>query len=141
MACKFILPALILLCMVCSCLGSRKQQKNPFYVKKSDYVTAYKTAFMSGCLYASTNGNFYSFLQGNNDLGLFTEADLISHVKVNEADSLGRIYAKKIPLFTYGDGAGKLPGFSRCMVFTLSKEVDSIAKATYRRYVKTGSRK
>jgi hypothetical protein len=116
---------------VISCTAHKKNQSNDFFVKEDDFLKAYKTAFVAGCLNEGTNGNFYKFLNDNNDLGLFTEGDLISHFRVNEADSLGRVYAKRIKTFTYGDGRGKVPNFSGCMHFAFSNEVDSIAKRSY----------
>ncbi len=115
-----------------TCSTTKKNQSNDFFVKEDDYINAFKTAFLCGCLDKGTRGNFYKFLSENNDLGLFTEGDLISHFKVNEADSLGRMYSNRIKPFNYGDGRGKVPNFSRCMGFALSSEIDSIARASYK---------
>lgn len=132
MGIKLNLLAIVFFALVSSCISTRKGQDNDFFVKKNDYIKAYKTAFVCGCLNEGTKGNFYQFLKDNNDLGLFTEGDLISHFKVNEADSLGRIYSTRIKPFTYGDGQGKIPNFSRCMLFAFSNEIDSIAKESYK---------
>lgn len=132
MGIKLISFTTILFALTCSCSSTKKSLKNDFFVKEDDYTKAYKTAFMCGCLNEGTKGNFYKFLQDNNDLGLFTEGDLISHFKVKEPDSLGRIYSSRIKPFTYGDGQGKVPNFSRCMLFAFSIEIDSIAKESYR---------
>lgn len=132
MGIKLILFSVLLVILGSSCRSIKKSQENEFFVKKDDFVKAYKTAFMCGCLNEGTKGNFYKFLRDNNDLGLFTEGDLISHFRVNEADSIGQIYSSLINPFTYGDGQGKVPNFSRCMLFAFSNEIDSIAKESYK---------
>lgn len=137
MGIKLISFAIILFALASSCSSIKKSLKNDFFVKEEDYTKAYKTAFVCGCLNEGTKGNFYKFLQENNDLGLFTEGDLISHFKVNEADSLGRIYSGRIKPFTYGDGQGKVPNFSRCVVFAFSNEIDSIARESYKQMLKS----
>jgi len=132
MGIKLISFAILLHVFAYSCNSSKKSRRNDFFIKEDDYTKAYKTAFICGCLNEGTKGNFYKFLRDNNDLGLFTEGDLMSHFKVKEADSLGRIFSSRIKPFTYGDGQGKVPYFSRCILFALSKEVDSIAKESYK---------
>lgn len=136
MGVKLVLSAIVFFVLAASCNSTKKSQQTDFFVKEDDYVKAYKTAFVCGCINEGTKGNFYKFLRDNNDLGLFTEGDLISHFKVNEADSLGQVYSRKIKPFTYGDGEGKVPNFSRCMLFALGNEIDSIAKASYKQTLK-----
>ncbi len=131
MGTKLIFCLVIFNIATMSCSSIHRYSKNDFFVREDDYVKAYKTAVMCGCLNEGTNGNFYKFLEDNKDLGLFTEGDLISHHKVNEASNLGKLYAQKIEPFNYGDGKGKIPNFSRCFLYALSKEVDSIAKKNY----------
>lgn len=132
MGIKLISVLLTLTVFVSSCSSPRKSQNNDFFVKEEDFLKAYKIAFLCGCLNENTKEKFNKFLKENNDLGLFSEGDLISHYKVNEADSLGRVFSKRIKPFTYGDGEGKMPNFSSCMYFVLGHEVDSLAKESYR---------
>ena len=82
---------------------------------------------MSGCLIEGTNGEFSNFLIKNNDLGLFTEVEMLFHSTVSIADSIGRIHAKKIIPFTYGDGKKKIPIFSECVRYALSKRTTAYA--------------
>ena len=135
MGSKLNLLGIVFFVLVFSCKSVIKNQGNDFFVKKEDYIKAYKTAFVCGCLNQGTKGNFYKFLKDNNDLGLFTEGDLISHSKVKEADSLGRKYSIQITPFTYGDGKDKIPIFSKCMLFAFNTEVDSIANVSYKKYM------
>jgi hypothetical protein len=124
-------------CLFSSCSTSREYRHSDFYVKREDFIKAYKAAFFCGCMNGGTAGNFYKFLKDNNDLGLFSEGDLISHFRVNEADSIGRTYSNKIEPFNYGDGLGKKPVFSRCMVYALSAEVEKLARESYKQTMKS----
>jgi len=72
-------------------------------------------------------------MKENNDLGLFTEVEVISHQKVKEADSIGRKFSHNIKTLNYEDAGNKKPITSRCIYYSLSKEVDSLAKDSYRR--------
>lgn len=69
-------------------------------------------------------------------MGLFSEIDMIYHSGANIADSLGRAFAKTIKPFNYGDGKGKIPNYSGCVLYALSKEIDSVAKESYRQMLK-----
>jgi hypothetical protein len=133
MGTKLILTATVLLILTSACSNIKKSKKTDFFVREKDFIDAYKSAFLCGCINESTQGNFYKFLKENNDLGLFTEGDLISHFKVKEADSLGKVFSNRIELFNYGDGKGKKPIFTSCFYYSLSKEVDSLAKISYRK--------
>ena len=73
MGTKLSLFATVLFVIASSCISTNKSQDNDFFVKKEDFVKAYKTAFVCGCINEGTKGNFYKFLKDNNDLGLFTE--------------------------------------------------------------------
>lgn len=115
---------------------NRKTVSNENVLSEEDYVKAYKTVVLFGCINGGTNGKFSTFLVENNDLGLFTEVDMIYHAVVNIADSLGRDFAKTIKPFEYGDGKGLVPIYSRCFLYALSKEIDSVAKVSYREMLK-----
>lgn len=122
--------------LIMSCTATKKKISNDFFVKEEDYVKAYKTVVLYGCLNEGTKGNFSNFLKENNDLGLFSEVDMIFHSTANIADSLGCVYSRKIKPFTYGDGQGKIPNFSRCVLYAFSNEVDSFAKESYKQTLK-----
>jgi hypothetical protein len=132
MGIKINLFVMIFVTFAWSCRTAKTNRGNEFFVQKDDFIKAYKTAFVCGCLNQGTSGNFYKFLKENNDLGLFTEADLISNFTVAEADSLGRAYSSHIKPFDYGDGKGMVPNFSRCLFFALSHQIDSISRARYK---------
>jgi hypothetical protein len=127
---------IIFFVIVVSCAPTKRQASDDFPVKEEDYIKAYKTVVLFGCLNEGTKGSFSSFLKENNDLGLFSEVDMIFHSTANTADSIGREYSKKIEPFTYGDGKGKNPTFSRCVLYALSREVDSLAKESYKQSLK-----
>lgn len=132
---KYYLAILVLLL---SCGVSKHNNKsNTFYISEEDYVKAYKTVILSGCLSEGTHGEFSNFLIKNNDLGLFTEVEMLFHSTVNIADSIGRIHAKKIIPFTYGDGNKKIPIFSECVRYALSNEIDKLAKEKYKQYLRS----
>jgi len=120
-----------------SCSSGKKAITNDYFVKEVDYIKAYKAFVFYGCFNEGTKGDFFEFLKKNNDLGLFTETELIFHTSANFADSLGRIYSHKIEPFDYGDGKGKTPNLSACLNYAFSNEIDSIAKIKYRKLLKS----
>lgn len=126
----------VFLLLVASCTTTKKRVSSGYSVSEEDYIKAYKTVVLYGCLNEATKGNFYTFLLQNNDLGLFSEVDMIFHLTASIADSLGKSYSKTIKPFTYGDGQGKVPNFSGCVLYALSKEVDSFAKESYKQALK-----
>ena len=103
-----------------------------YYVKETDYVNAFRSFVFANCLNEGTKGNFSEFLEKNNDLGLFSETEIIFHSAAKYADTLGRAYSHKIVPFDYGDGKGKIPNLSECYLYALSKEIEAIAKKKYR---------
>jgi hypothetical protein len=121
---------------IAACSMNRKTVSNVNLVSEEDYVKAYKTVVLYGCINEGTKGKFSTFLIENNDLGLFSEVDMIYHSGANIADSLGRVFAKTIRPFDYGDGKGKVPNYSRCVLYALSREIDSVAKESYRQMLK-----
>lgn len=127
----------LLLVFLMSCSGTKKYSKNDFFIEKKTYISSYKIAFMYGCLNEATKGNFRKFLEENNDLGLFTEVEVLSHSIVAEARYLGGEYAAKIEPFDYGDGKGKVPNFADCFYYANSHEVDSIINKKYQLFLKS----
>ena len=129
---RLILLALLSTVLVLACNASKKNQSNEFSISEDAFIKSYKTAFICGCINEATNENFARFMRDNNDLGLFTEVEVISHQRVKEADSIGRKFSQNIKSLNYEDAGNKKPVISRCIYFSLSKEVDSLAKASYR---------
>ena len=129
---KLIKLALISSVLLSACSSSSKNQSGNFYVKEEDYIKSYKISFVCGCINGGTSENFTKFIKDNNDLGLFTEVEVISHQKVKEADSIGRKFSLQIKALSYEDAGNKKPIISRCIYYVLRKEVDSLAKASYR---------
>ena len=134
MGIKLIKPlCLILVIGFTSCTAIQKFKKSDFYISYDDYKKSYNTAFICSCINESTNNNLNKFIADNNDAGLFTESELITPSKVMEADSLGRLYAKKIVAINYADANFKKPIISRCIWFSLSKDVDTIIRKSYKK--------
>lgn len=136
MGTKLKYTSIILVLALVGCSITKHSNLNPFFVKEADYVESYKVAFICGCINEGTKGNFTKFMTDNNDLGLFSEAELISHQRVNEADSVGRVYSKKLVPLDYGDAQNRTPLISGCIYFALGREVDSLAKKSYKSYTK-----
>ncbi len=122
MSCLFLL----------ACNASKRNKASDFSVNKEDYIKSYKVAFICGCINEGTKEKLANIIKENNDLGLFTEVEVMSHQKVKEADSIGRTFSYKIKPLNYGDANNKKPIISRCIYYSLSNEVDSLAKASYR---------
>ena len=121
---------------ILSCSSSKKVNSNDYLVNEKDYIKAYKAFVFYGCFNEGTKGNFSEFLKKNNDLGLFSETEVIFQSTANFADSLGRIYSHKIEPFDYGDGKGKTPNLSACLLYAFSNEIDSLAKINYKQLQK-----
>lgn len=128
---KLIKLALLSSVLLLACTTSKKKQSNEFSTSEDEFIKSYKTAFICGCINEATNENFARFMRDNNDLGLFTEVEVISHQRVKEADSIGRRFSQNIKSLNYEDAGNKKPIISRCIYFSLSKEEDSLAKASY----------
>ena len=120
-----------------SCTSIRNYKKSDFYVKKDEYLRAHKIAFICGCINEGTNNSLNKFMIENKDVSLFSEAELISHYRVKEADSIGRIYFKKINPINYEDAGYGKAIFSNCIYYAYSKEVDKIARMSYKQIRKS----
>jgi hypothetical protein len=105
-------------------------------MKQEDFIKSYQVAFVCGCINAGSNNNFNKFLKENNDLGLFSEVEFLSHGVVKEADSLGRVYANKVRPINYGDAGDRKPYFSRCIYLSQSREVYTLIKSQYKKLKK-----
>ncbi|MDE3126265.1 MAG: hypothetical protein KGK14_12170 [Bacteroidota bacterium] len=128
MAIKLKQTGILLILVLGGCAPTRHSKSNDFFVKEEDYVKSYKVAFICGCINEGTKENLTKFITDNNDLGLFSEAEFISHQRVNEADSVGRIYSKRLKPLDYADAGNRTPYISGCIYFALGNEVDKIAK-------------
>jgi hypothetical protein len=126
---------LILSIILTSCYCSKHTISKSANINKSDYVNAFKAYVFSGCFNESTNEKFNKFLIANNDLGLFSENEIIFHSVSNFADSIGREFSRNIKPFDYGDGQGLMPNYSGCYLFSLSEKIDSLAIIKYNNYL------
>jgi hypothetical protein len=105
-------------------------------LKQEDFIKAYKVSFICGCINAGTKGAFQKFMLDNNDLALFSEVELVSHDVVLEADSIGRIYANRIGPINYSDAGNRVPYVSSCIYYSMSRQVDSLARISFKRFKK-----
>lgn len=124
---------LILLIIVSSC----KIQKQPYQTnnfERDEYILAYKKCILYGCIEEATNNNFNKFSKENNDLGLTIERAILYSGVINEPFELGKKMAKDIRIINYSDYEGRKPIFSDCVSFAFSKETDSIASISYKKY-------
>lgn len=111
--------------------ASNKMNKVPF--TEEDYILAYKKEVLYGCINQKTENNFYKLMDSYKDLGLYTEVSLLYHEVADNALQLGENFSKTIKPVNYPDAENKLPIFRDCVDYAFGKEVDSIARATYKR--------
>ena len=136
MGIKLIYRSCLFVILLSACTSTKNRGSNDFSIKEEDYIKSYKIAFVCGCINEGTKENFTRFMLDNKDLGLFTEAEVISHQRVNEADSVGRVYSRTIKPLNYEDAGDKKPYVSRCIYFALGREVPSFAKVSYQGMLK-----
>ena len=136
MGIKLIYRCCLFVILLSACTTTKNRASNDFSINEDDYIKSYKIALVCGCINEGTKENFTKFIVDNNDLGLFTEAEVISHQRVKEADSVGRVYSRTIKPLNYVDAGDKKPYVSRCIYFALGREVDSLAKESYKRTLK-----
>jgi hypothetical protein len=129
--------AAIFVTLFISCSGSQKFKKSDYYIKETDFINSYKTAFICGCINGATNDSLKTFMANIGDNGLFTDIEMISYSIVKEADSTGRLYSKKIVPINYEDAGYRKPIVAGCIKLGLSKDVDKIAKVRYKRILKS----
>ena len=127
---------LIVLIILSSCSTSKDFRELYPNMKKKDFIESYQIAFVNGCMNAGTNNNFSRFLWENNDLGLFSEVEFLSHGVVFEAYSIGRLYANKVEPINYSDAGDRRPYFSSCIYYSQSQEVVSLIKRQYKKLKK-----
>ena len=84
-------------------------------VSEKDYVFAYKTSVLYGCLNEITNNSFYQVLKEHNDLALAQETAILLHDETEKSVSLGRKYPERINAIDYKDYEGKKPLYSSCV--------------------------
>lgn len=99
-----------------------------------NHIIAYKTAVIYECINASTNSNLRKFSDENNDLGLAVEAGIIYNYGIENAGKIGAKFSESISESEYMDNEGGKPIFSDCISFGFSKEVDSLARLSYKNF-------
>ena len=121
-----------------SCKSSQKMEVSNMQVSTSEeeFVLAYKSCVMYGCINEATNNKFYLFSKENNDLGLAVEVEIMQHYEVSVAKNKGKELSKEIKAIDYADFEGRKPIFTDCLRFAFSKEVDSLAREMYKKKVK-----
>lgn len=128
----------ILLCFsMLSCMHEKRIQKSDYYVPEKDYFDSYRTAVICGCINSLTNDSLNVFMTQLNDIGLFSDIDLISLATAKEADSLGRKLSRSITPVEYVDAGYKKAIFSGCIKTGLSKTVDSIISLKYKQLIRS----
>ena len=127
---------LTFLCCLSACSGLQKFKKSDYYVSEENFIKSYQSAFICGCINGLTNDSLNRFITEINDNGLFTDIEIISYAKVNEADSLGRAFSERIKIINYEDAGYKKPVVSGCIKLGLSEELLSIAKKKYKELMK-----
>lgn len=115
---------IIIVLLLLSCKSSKPT------AEEQDYVLAYKTSVLYGCM-NSNNNKFSQYLQNTNDLGLFTEIEVLKHTETETAIKLGEKFLPTIKPLNYGDAGNKVPVYSQCVSYAFGAEVDSIARAQY----------
>ncbi len=122
--------SIILLLFFISC-KAQKIKDQPY--TQENYVMAYKNAVLYGCIDEKTNKEFGQLLNKYNSTAS-REVAILFHDMYNRAKLLGKDYSKNIKAYEYyGDLKGKTPIFSDCVAYAFSKEVDSIARAKYKK--------
>lgn len=114
---------LVLLLLSCQSVKNKSEEQ--------DYVLAYKTSVLYGCMNGSNN-SFNNYLKSTNDLGLFTEAEVLKHAEAETAIKLGEKFSLTIKPLNYDDAGNKVPIYSSCVSYAFSAEIDSMAKAQYK---------
>jgi len=112
---------------------SRMDTKNHFSEDEEYYILAFKKEVIYSCINEKTNREFYSLLNKYDDLGLYTEVEILYHETTLKAAFVGKEYSKKIKPVNYPDAENKLPIFRDCINYAFSKEVDSIARDAYKK--------
>lgn len=128
---------LITMCYLCSilllsCRMNKDGIQSEFTSNVDDYVKSYKIAFTCGCINEGTGEGLSKLIRESNDLGLFTEAEVLSGKRISQADSLGRLYSYRVKALDHEDLGGKKPYVSRCLYFAFSNEIDSLAKESHK---------
>ncbi len=115
-------------------LSSCKSAKPQWPTEEEYYLEAYKKSVLYGCLHEATNADFGEMMEAKNDLGLYTEAQVLFHFTCDAAVALGKDYSHTIETVSYPDVEGKKPIYSQCVSYAFGREVDSMARASYRKY-------
>lgn len=121
----------IFLCLVIISCKAQKNTVNTVLNEEENFVLAYKTSVLFGCINEATQGSFNEFSKENNDLGLAVPTAVLQHAETKKAAEFGALLSKGIIPSGYADYEGRKPIFSNCVAYSFSKETDSIARAEY----------
>ena len=121
----------LIIAILAGCMFGCKTNNAATSSDEAGYVIAYKKAVLFGCLNESTERGFSKLLTATNDLGNYAEAQILFHSVYEDAKTIGINHAKLLEPVSYPDAENKIPGYSSCVSYAFSKEVDSIARLAY----------
>ena len=129
---KYVLGGVLLLAtMNCK---SHKTQQHGFSLE--EYVLSYKNAVLYGCIDEKTDKEFSELMNKYKNTAS-REVAILSHGTFERAESVGKEYSKQIKPHTYYEDLKGLEFiFSDCVIYAFSKEVDAMARESYKKYVK-----
>ena len=113
------------------CITACKSTNSKVPSEKEYYIEAYKKAVLYGCLDERTSKDFTKMLVKHNDLGLYTEVQILFHSECEKAETLGANFARQLQPAHLPDAENMIPGYRDCVSYAFSKEVDSIARSAY----------
>ncbi len=111
-------------------------RKSDYYVSESAFSKSFKSIFICACIDNLTNDSLKTFMKNTNDIGIFTDIEIVSYSIAKEADSIGRIFSSKIIPIHYEDAGFGKPIVSGCINLGLSEEVNRYLKKRYKKYLK-----
>lgn len=115
---------------------STKHSKFNYNTSKKPWIKAFKDKAFVSCLKESYNNDSIFMLIEKEDLLNPYDGFYTVNTSVNMADSLGREIAKFIPPTNNKDAEKKNYFMATCLKFYISKELDSISKIEYKKYLK-----
>lgn len=120
---------LLIILFFTSC-KSKKYQGN---TEEDYYIIAYKSAVFKGCLNEITDKGFSKLLMEHNDLGGYTDVEILLHGTYLEASERGKKYSLTIKPVSLPDAENKMPGYLECFRYAMSREIDSTARAEFKK--------
>ena len=131
---KYILIVCLVIAAGCK---TRHQNTNFEYnISENPWIDAFKDKAFVSCLKESyKNDSIFKMIE---EVDLYNPYD--GYYTINEfvakADNIGRVVAKNIPKTNYRDYGKSNYYMATCLHYYASKELDSIAKAEYKKYIK-----